>query len=222
MITTIIPVAPGSESKTRLAPILDASQRADLARSMLVRTIGVARALGPVVVVSRSPRMLDLARTHDAEPVREPTDRSRHDGLTPLNAAVMKGLDRVAEDATALVLPSDLPVVTEDDLRALVAAAGTRRRVVVLVPCQRGEGTNALLVRPPGQLVPHFGPDSFSAHATAAGAAGLAVVVHRAPALSDLDTPGDHARLVTTRAGTPGPPHGVLRGPGPDPATASA
>lgn len=188
MITTIVPVAPAREAKTRLAAVLDDDGRADLARHMLAHTVAVARPLGPVLVVSRSARMRHLATSLGAEAVVETRPG--------LNGAVGQGLAIAATwSGTALVLPSDLPRVTTDTLHAVVAAGDGHDEVVVVVPCQRDEGTNALLLRPPGRLAPQFGPASHHRHVDAARAAGIPVVVHHARGLADLDTPDDLARL---------------------------
>ncbi len=188
MITTVVPVAPAREAKTRLAAVLDDAGRADLARDLLAHTIAAARPLGPVLVVSRSARMRDLATSLDAQAVVEQG--------AGLNAAVAQGLAVVtARGGTALVLPSDLPRVTTADLREVVAAGAAHDRTVVVVPCQREDGTNALLLRPPDILDPAFGPASHQRHVQAAGAAGIPVVVHHAPGLADLDTPADLTRF---------------------------
>ncbi len=188
MITTIVPVAPAREAKTRLAAVLDDVGRADLARDLLTHTIAAARPLGPVLVVSRSARMRELATSLGAQAIVE-----EHPGL---NAAVAQGLAVVAaRGGTALVLPSDLPRVTTADLLEVVAAGAAHDRLVVVVPCQREDGTNALLLRPADVLTPAFGPASHQHHVDAAGAAGIPVMVHHAPGLVDLDTPTDLARL---------------------------
>lgn len=189
-VTTIIPVTPAREAKTRLADVLDDHARADLARSLLVHTLAVARAVGDVLVVSHSARMRDLATDHGATPVVE-------EGAD-LDAAVSQGLARAAADGadTAMVLPADLPRVTIADLVGLLAVAPDGPGVVV-VPCQRDDGTNALLLRPPDAIAPRFGPDSAARHIAAARRAGLATTVHRSDAFVDLDLPEDWRRHGT-------------------------
>ena len=63
---------------------------------------------------------------------------------------------------------------------------------VVIAPCRRESGTNALLLRP-ADLVPFsFGPASFAAHCAAARAAGVEPAVYRSASIAlDLDTPED-------------------------------
>jgi 2-phospho-L-lactate guanylyltransferase len=81
---------------------------------------------------------------------------------------------------------------------------GRTAPAVVLAPCRRRRGTNALLLHPP-QLIPFtFGPDSFEAHRQAAQALGLEPVIYESPAVAfDLDTPEDWAELKLKQASLP-------------------
>lgn len=87
-----------------------------------------------------------------------------------LNPAITAGTHAaIAGGATTLlVLPSDVPMVTPDDVTALFACP---EQVVV---ARSGDGgTNALLRRPPAAIEPSFGPASAELHASRAAAAGL-------------------------------------------------
>jgi 2-phospho-L-lactate guanylyltransferase len=75
---------------------------------------------------------------------------------------------------------------------------------VVIVADRHGQGTNALLLTPPGAMAPSFGPGSFARHAARARAAGATVRVAQAPSLElDVDTPGDLAALRAALADRP-------------------
>ena len=54
-------------------------------------------------------------------------------------------------------------------------AAGTGAPLVVIAPADARDGTNALLLCPPGIIEPHFGPGSLEAHLRAARDAGATV-----------------------------------------------
>jgi 2-phospho-L-lactate guanylyltransferase len=115
-----------------------------------------------------------------------------------MNAAVAAGLGAAIERhaGTALVLPGDIPLISADDLRALVEAAGFAPRAVVVAASRDGEGTNALLLRPPNVIAPAFGPPSLSRHIEAGLAAGALTLVRSDLGLSlDVDTPADLAAL---------------------------
>jgi 2-phospho-L-lactate/phosphoenolpyruvate guanylyltransferase len=96
--------------------------------------------------------------------------------------------------AAILVLPADLPLLTLDDLRALVTPLqepDPTRPALVLAP-SHDRGTNALLLRPPGVVPFAFGPRSFDRHRALAQAAGCAVSIVHTPSLTyDIDFPED-------------------------------
>jgi 2-phospho-L-lactate guanylyltransferase len=175
MIYCVIPTKPHAEAKSRLAPVLTDSQRADLSRWLLRRTVRLARqVIGPVVVVSRDPAILTQAETQGAWGLPEVS--------TGLNLALTQAAHFARDQgATALlVLPTDLPRLT----------AATH--LLVIAPCRRRTGTNALLMRPPNLIPFLFGPDSFAAHCAAARAAGVEPLIYRADSIAfDLDTPED-------------------------------
>jgi 2-phospho-L-lactate guanylyltransferase (CobY/MobA/RfbA family) len=72
--------------------------------------------------------------------------------------------------------------------------------MVVVAPSDARDGTNALLLSPPGVIEPAFGPSSLEAHLRAAAAVGASVQVVADPELGfDLDTPDDLERLDASR-----------------------
>ena len=190
---TIVPVRGLAAGKSRLAPVLDAAERAALNRELLMRTLAVVSgwcgAPQRCIVVSPCSRALALARETGATTVREGTH------AVGLNRAVRLGVARAAvQGAThVLILPGDLPYVGADALGALVNAAGSDRRMV-LAPDKSGTGTNALLIGVGTGFEFAFGAASFAAHLAAARHAGLtASIVRHADLEYDLDTPEDLA-----------------------------
>ena len=90
-----------------------------------------------------------------------------------------------------LVLPADLPLMTREDILALVERA-TEPPVVVIAPDRREEGTNALLICPAGLMEYDFGPGSYQRHCERARQAGARLEVVTLPSLGlDLDLPED-------------------------------
>lgn len=189
----IVPVKPFRRAKSRLSPVLSRQVRAALARALLARTLGVVaackRPLKPVVV-SRDITALDLARQRGATAILE-----SESGLNP--ALDQARAWAVAHGAQALlILPADLPLLSVDDLAVLLDTAG-RGPGVVIAPDERGEGTNALLVRPPEILSFAYGPQSFGEHCAQAETWQVPLHVVRLPGLAlDLDTPGDWRGLA--------------------------
>ncbi|MGQ9501897.1 MAG: 2-phospho-L-lactate guanylyltransferase [Anaerolineae bacterium] len=185
-IACIIPCKPYHQAKTRLADRLSFEQRIRLSRWLLHRTLHlVRRHLTCVVVVSRDPQVLEEAKQYEALPLAE-------EG-TELNAALVQASHFVIAHGLEgiMILPTDLPFLTDEDVRALLDSAG-HTPVVVIAPCQHGTGTNALLMRPP-LLIPFlFGPASFARHVACAQALGVQpVIVHTSTLAFDLDTPED-------------------------------
>ena len=89
------------------------------------------------------------------------------------------------------VLHGDLPTLSSDDIRALLAAV-PRPAGVAIAPDRAGTGTNGLAMRPASAIPFRFGVGSFAAHAAATAEAGVSVAVVRRPGLAfDLDTPDD-------------------------------
>ncbi|HEY7847571.1 MAG TPA: 2-phospho-L-lactate guanylyltransferase [Candidatus Limnocylindria bacterium] len=187
----IVPHRGLAAAKTRLAPVLDHDERMALARTLLVRVLGVARqAVDDVVVISPAAELEPIVAAAGA---RLAVQRGMG-----LNA----GLDQAREAAAAdgvqrlVVLHGDLPNLAADDVLALMDAAAQPAAVGV-APDRLGTGTNGLALSPPGVIGFRFGAGSFAAHRAEAAAAGLEAVIVTRPGLAfDLDTPEDLARWL--------------------------
>ncbi|MEK6223155.1 MAG: 2-phospho-L-lactate guanylyltransferase [Chloroflexota bacterium] len=185
----IVPVKPIRRGKSRLAKALSDEQRAELNKNLLVHTVDILKTLPEleqILVVSRDPEALALAREHGARTVRE-------SGAPHLNVA----LERATVVATTyaaigvLVLPADLPQITAEDIRTMIAAA-QNAPVVVIAPDTKHEGTNALLINPAGLIEYDFGENSFDRHVAQAKAKGAQVKICELPSLAnDVDFPDD-------------------------------
>jgi 2-phospho-L-lactate guanylyltransferase len=189
-VYAVIVARAGNGAKTRLAGALSASDRTQLSAAML-RDVLVVCATSPdlhgVIVVADAPAAAHIGA---AQLVADP-------GLG-MNAAVQAGIDAAcrAGARTAIVLPGDVPLISHADFRALLAAAGSATRVVVLGASRDGAGTNALLLRPPHAIEPSFGEPSLERHASMARAAECQTVVLRDLGLAlDVDTPEDVVAL---------------------------
>jgi len=191
-VLAAIPVKASAESKSRLSEILKPRDRELLTFTMLRDIFGAvsnSQALSDVVVVSPDSKILRLAVELGAQAVPERES----------------GLNRAVEQATiwcirngadsVMVLPSDIPLLTVDDVDRIIDL-GSERRSVVVSPSHDG-GTNVLLRRPPDVIPPSFGSDSFREHLAAAEAVGIEARVHRSPSISlDIDAPDDLGRLL--------------------------
>ena len=206
---TIIPVKPFSEGKSRLAGYLSPQTRRALNSDLLTRTldaIRLAEVQGEVVVVSRDKDALQLAARLGSHALTEdpynplslvsgPRAFST-DHESQLNAALAQAARyAVARGATKiLVLPTDIPNLTAEDVRAVASPRGTGPQIII-APSRDG-GTNALFLQP-AQAIPFaFGKGSFARHRRLAEEAGIPVrVVESASLLFDIDLPEDYENV---------------------------
>lgn len=187
-VVTVVPVAAIARTKTRLADVLADDQRQRVATALVASTVRTAGHLGPVVVVVEDDEMGAVARAAGAVVMRQ--ERSG------LNDAVAQGIAWATRRSnTVMVVPSDLPRVTVAALQEVLDVASAMDQGVVVVPDQRDDGTNALVLRAMPPMPPQYGPASAAAHADTARALGVPVVIHRCEALGDLDTTEDWHRF---------------------------
>jgi 2-phospho-L-lactate guanylyltransferase len=182
---TIIPAKSLDQSKTRLAGVLPLNERINLSRHLLQRTIHLARQVGEVVVVSRDAAVRRLAKRAGAWALVETG--------SGLNRALRQASEWVVAQGgqAILVLPGDLPRLELADLQEIVKL-GQQRPSIVIAPCHHRDGTNALLLRPPGLIEFAFGPGSFGRHQQAARAVGIEPIIYHSPTVAlDLDVPKD-------------------------------
>ncbi len=185
----IIPVKPLRRGKSRLAGTLSEDEREQLNKSLLEHTLDTLtnlKEIEQVLVVSRDPHALTIARNHGARTVRE-------DGQPHLNTALQRAtvVARVYATRGVLVLPADLPLLNREDVLTLLDKA-SQPPVVVIAPDRHRKGTNALLMSPAGLIEYDFGDDSFERHCERARRAGARLEVVELPSLGlDLDLPED-------------------------------
>ena len=185
----IVPVKPLRRGKSRLSGMLSEDERAHLNEVLLERTLTTLAELKEVeqvLVVSRDPHALTIARNHGARTVRE-------DGQPGLNTALTRAtvVAKIYATRGVLVLPADLPFLARDDILALLERA-TNPPVIVIAPDRHGKGTNALLMSPAGLIEYDFGEDSFARHCKRAKKVGARLEIVELPSLGlDLDLPED-------------------------------
>jgi len=173
--------------------MLNEDERADLNQRLLVHTLEILTGLPEiehVLVVSRDPAALALARDYGARTLQE-------NGAPGLNIALTRATVVAGNYGThgILILPADLPLLTQEDVRELLSRDGDSP-VVVISPDRHYEGTNALLVCPPGLIKYGFGPGSYQRHCERAHQAGARLEIVELPSLAlDMDLPEDLERV---------------------------
>ena len=194
-IWAIVPVKPLRRGKSRLATTLTEDERAELNRHLLSHTLEVLKKtpeVEEVLVVSRDPKALAVARDHNARTIRE-------DGAPQLNTALTRAtaVAKLYTSNGVLILPADLPLISEEDVQKIIGAAKKHKRVVVITPDRHKEGTNALLVSPAGLIEYDYGPNSFERHCKRAEKAGAKLEICQLPSIElDLDLPEDLALVA--------------------------
>jgi 2-phospho-L-lactate/phosphoenolpyruvate guanylyltransferase len=196
----IVPVKTFGLAKQRLSGILQPSERAELARSMLIDVLNVvASTILPsnVIVVTSSPEASDIAKSAGMRVLHEAA-------CSDLNSAI-EAVSRhmIVQNAGGfLMLPADVPEITAAAIHQAFAAL-SQCSSVVLAPAVSDGGTNLLACRPPHAIRPEFGTMSFARHLAAGERAGLACHVLNSPELGrDIDSPDDLARFLDRRTST--------------------
>lgn len=185
----IVPVKPLRRGKSRLSGALTDNERAELNQKLLeqtLTTLSSLKELDQVLVVSRDPQALTIARNHGAKTIQE-------DGQPQLNTALTRAtvLAQVQKIQGVLILPADLPLLTKEDVLTLIDRA-TKPPVVVIAPDRHKKGTNALLMVPPALMDYEFGEDSFQKHCELAKKANARLEIVELPSLAlDVDVPED-------------------------------
>jgi 2-phospho-L-lactate guanylyltransferase len=185
----IVPVKPLRRGKSRLAGVLTEEERLGLNSQLLIHTVDTLSEIPEIehiLVVSRDQAALALARAHGARTVQE-------NGAPELNVALTRATIVAKRYATrgVLIIPSDLPMVSKEDVYTMLEMVKDPP-VVVVAPDRKKEGTNALLVCPVGLIEYDYGPNSFERHCQRARQAGARLEICELPSLAlDMDVPED-------------------------------
>jgi 2-phospho-L-lactate guanylyltransferase len=187
-------------AKQRLAGLLGAMERQELARAMaedVLSALAASRDLAGVLLVTRDPQAHRLAARYGARMLLEEQDRG-HTAASSLGARSL-----AQEGVSAMVqVPADIPLVMPADIAALLNTHGSAP-AVTLAPARDGRGTNALACSPPDAMPLSFGTDSFVAHLRRARALGIEPRIVRRPGLAlDVDTRDDLAAFLATPSQT--------------------
>ena len=185
----IIPVKPLRRGKSRLAGVLSLEARTALNHYLLSNTLEILATIPEIeysLVVSRDPEALTIARDFGARTVQEQGSPQLNTALT---RATMVALSHSVQGV--LIIPADLPLLTVDDIHAVVRRAANPP-VVVITPDRHRLGTNALLISPPGLIRYEYGPGSYQRHCEQAEKAGARLeICERGSVALDIDFPED-------------------------------
>ena len=203
-ICAVVPVKDTAQAKQRLAALLPAARRRELALAMfedVIATLSSVRELAGIVVVTVDAGAAAIAARHNAHVMSEGACEG-HTG------AVMTAARRLAADGLDLLtLPGDIPLVEAKDVRHLVrlhcAGADRGAGAFTIVPARDELGSNAVLCSPANAVPLRFGDNSFFPHLDAAKTHGIEPEVVHLPRIGlDIDTPDDLALFLQTPSQT--------------------
>jgi 2-phospho-L-lactate guanylyltransferase len=185
----IVPVKPLRRGKSRLSSILSEDERTALNQQLLsntLRTLSLVNQIDKIMVVSRDPAALTLARDFGARTVLE-------NGNPELNMALRRAA-MVAKTQMAneiLIIPADLPLITKEDVESFLTRKAKPPEVIIS-PDRRKDGTNMLYISPAGLINFHYGTGSFQKHMSEAKSTGARIEIVESTSLGlDLDVPED-------------------------------
>jgi 2-phospho-L-lactate guanylyltransferase len=157
-LAAVIPMKPLAESKSRLAPVLDATQRASLSLNLLdlVLKAAVTSSLDRVIVLGGDGPVRCLAFNRGAQWMS--------DSGGGLNSALSAALEEMsAAGLASMYIPGDLPHITPSDIETVIDTS-RHGELLTLCPAAEDTGTNGLVVPPASTFRPMLGPDSFTRH----------------------------------------------------------
>ena len=201
-IHAVVPIKETSDAKRRLADVLCAARRQQLALAMfedVLATLTGVRELVGIIVVTADPAAAAIAARHGARV----SDAGAREGHTGAVAATARELAAQA----MLTLPGDIPLVEGHDIRQLIDlhrnATGRGARAFTIVPAWDERGSNAILCSPAATVPLRFGADSFLPHLAAARRCAIEPTVARMPRIAlDIDTPDDLALFLAAPSPT--------------------
>lgn len=193
-VWAIVPVKGFARGKSRLGRVLGDGLRGAFARSLfehVVQVLSTVERVAGVLVITDDDEVASCARGRVSAVLRDPPGASLSQVVdTALREASARGA------SAALVCMADLPELSADDVRSVLALLELHE--VVVVPDRDEVGTNVLCLAPPAVMPSCFGyGDSFRAHLRRAEQCALRAAVVRAPGICfDVDEPADLARIT--------------------------
>ena len=170
-IWAVVPVKNFNAAKTRLAGVLQATERNQLSRVMLddvLDALSGSSRLAGVVVVTADSDVADAALETGARVFRETATRG------PAKA-VAGAARQLARDGRVGIfgIMADVPLVTADEIDRMLALHADSP-AVTLAASRDGTGTNAVVCTPPDVIQPSFGTGVFPPAPPTLGLMGLA------------------------------------------------
>ena len=191
----IIPVKNLDVTKSRLSPLLSSSERGCFVLKMLEDVLKATKSTPQIrqtVVVGADSETVKVAKSFGAVSLAEVP--------LGLNEAIFEAIKWCVQKKaeSVLILPADVPLVTPTDLNGILSLG--EENAVVISPSRDGEGTNALLLKPPNCIKPFYGPRSFKRHINEASMRKIRFCAFESPRIGlDVDTIEDLIAFVRSK-----------------------
>ena len=177
-VCAIVPMKSLVNIKQRLSGVLNQSQRQAFSIKMLADVAHAIRLCGKIeetFLVSVDDEVLRMSKVFGLTPIKEKTEGG-------VNAAVSFVEQYCVRKSftSSMVVPTDLPLITPEDLSSM-ANLGRTKRCVVISPSRRLDGTNLLFRNPPDAIQTSYEHDSFNSHWRIALESNCRVKVYSSP-----------------------------------------
>ncbi len=191
-LCAIIPVKRLDKGKSRLAKVLNANERAMLSAAMLkdvLHVISYSQYISNVFVITSDDTVKEIAYSYGAL-VLEDEDKG-------VNNAVALTNESVKDYHASVILPHDIPLISNLDIAMLYSSALYSKKCVVITPSHRLDGTNALLRKNPLIINTHYDEDSYMLHIKEAMDKGVRIKILLSKGLMyDIDEVDDLYNMV--------------------------
>ena len=171
-LCAIIPVKRLDKGKSRLARVLNVKERAMLSAAMLkdiLHVISYSHYISDVFVVTSDDTVKEIAYSYGAL-VLKGEDKG-------VNHAVSLANEYVKDYHASVILPHDIPLISNLDIAMLYNSALYSKECIVITPSHRLDGTNALLRKSPLIIDTHYDEDSYTLHIKEAMSKGVRVKI---------------------------------------------
>lgn len=183
--------------KSRLSAILGMEERRRLSELMLLDVLRAFRKAGLLqrcYVITSDEEALSLVQREGAQTITEEEDQG-------VNAAVRAGMKTLEHSRDVMVVPSDVPEFTADEINDVLDLKSTFGCVVS--PSRSFDGTNLLFFSADAIPALSYDSDSFWNHLTDAAKSSISLAVYcGAGIMSDVDTPEDLRALSVIKRRT--------------------
>lgn len=183
----IVPVKTFSRAKTRLNLSPEKTEKVcGIMLEAVLSTLSKSESIEETVIVSRDETALGIGKKFGAVEIYDQDELG-------VNKAVKLADDYFRKEKfdSTVVFPQDIPLIREEDIKALLGFK-TQNRCVLVVPSRKLDGTNALFRTPPDVMETHYDEDSFRIHLdTAEKKDALSALVLMGRIMLDVDNKSD-------------------------------